>query len=470
VGILRDSGSTNFNLPAVGRTGPRLDALLEAVREEARGEYEVFGEITRGADGSVVYLARDVEDAQLVILKLTSSGGGDYFLEVVKELDTSVAAPEGVCSSCQSPLRQWGRYCPRCGSDLWGDPSISGEWSRQELLQAVKEMAADRYEIYGEIPRAEGAGFVYFGRDLETGKLAALRLLKESADAFSLGQTGLLRRIAKPDLPKTEPQEPPRQPLPAEPLPPEPLLPDVLGGAPPPTAPRTPRTPPPTTPPPTSVYQGRWAQAIDFLKQPVVIAILAITLVVATVTLCTIAMTGDASRPPPDEPVAETPEAAPPAVLQEEVLAYSVVVGSYGTLEEARERQRQLSSLGPILYIAPTVVRGSLYYRLYAAMLPDREQAQALQSRLVHRAHLLRRILRCPARCRRHDRAAAAGGDTGLPRARRHERRQLRLSRLRRRLRERRRGGTPAGIDGPGQPGHRAGGTRRLAGALSRHT
>ena len=389
MGILRDSGSTNFNIPQVGEAGtPPHDALLGAVRKAAAGEYEVFGEITRGEDSSVVYLARDVADTRLLVLKLTPGSGGEYVLEVVKELDSSVAAPEGACPSCRSPLRQWGRYCTRCGSDLWGDPSFSGEWSRQELLQAVKEIARDRFEILGEVPRAEGGGFVYFGRDLTTGKVMALRLLKESADAFSLGQTGLLKRMARSSRVErgSPPDSPAPEPLPAEPLPPEPVLPEVLGAPPP-------QRPPPapvyrSTPPARPVYREPWTQVAEYLRQPVVVAVIAITAVVVLVTLCTIAISsggpeGGAGPGAARETGAPPPAAERAASLEETVLAYSVAIASFGSLEEARDRQRQLAGAGPLLYTAPTLVRGSVYYRLFAGMLIDRAEARSLLSLLV---------------------------------------------------------------------------------------
>jgi hypothetical protein len=385
VGILRESGSTNFNLPRVGESEPPRDDLLQAVREASAGEFEVFGEISRGEDGSVVYLARDLVETRLVVLRLTSSGAEDFYLEVVRELDSSVAAPEGLCVSCQSPLREWGRYCTRCGADLWGDPSFSGEWSRQELLQAVKEMAAGQFEILGEIPRAEGGGFVYFGRDVSTGKVAALRLLKEDADVFSLGQTGLLRRVAtRPPPERAGPQEPPARPLPAEPSLPDPVLPDVLGPA--PATPIPPSPKPRPLAPRQPAYADQWAQFVEFLRQPIVLAIIAITMAVVLVTLCTIALSPGGS----DE-VATTDEVTPPAEaertdvahLQETVLGYSIVIASFGSLEEATERQREMAGVSAMYYTAPTTVSGSVHFRLYAAMLHDRDDASAFLSRLV---------------------------------------------------------------------------------------
>lgn len=386
MGNLRESGSTDFTLePRGGAGAPPQDALLASVREAAAGEYEVFGEITRGHDGSVVYLARDEVEARLVVLKLTRSGEDDYYLEVVQELDASVAAPEGVCPSCQAPLRQWGRYCTRCGTDLWGTPSGSGDWTRQELLQAVKEVAADKYEILGEIPRAGGAGYVYFGRDLSTGKIGALRLLKEDANAFSLGQTGLLRRMASESPPRPRPAPPPVD-TPETTLP-DPVLPGYSG-----PAPQVEPPPPPTrTTDPRAAAYDAWSQLLEFLRQPLVLAIVAVTAAAVVITMCAIVLSSEA--PPaaaPDEPAArevvsepEAPAAAAAPTVEDRVLGYSVLIASFGTLDEALRRQRELAGVNAMYYTAPTSVEGTVYHRLFAAMLPGRGEAATLMTRLV---------------------------------------------------------------------------------------
>jgi hypothetical protein len=367
--------------------------FLEAVREAAAGDYEVFGEVIRGVDGSIVYLARDLERMQLVMIRMTG-GGNQFYLEVVKELDSSVPAPDNFCGQCRAPLRNWGRYCTGCGADLWGDASLSGEWSRGELLDAVKEMAEGRFEILGEMPRAEGGGFVYFGRDQSTGKLSALRLLKESADSFSLGQTGLLRRIAKsatdtPPPPVQPPPPPPVQPLPAEPLPPEPVLPEPLLSPAPPA--RQPVRPPPTPipPPRRAAYGDQWEQLLEFVRQPIVLAVITFALALFLVTLCTIALSPgrarQADRVGAAAPGAETPVTAASALPAETLLEYSVAIASYRTLDEAMQHRRRLVWPGTPFYVAPTVVRGVVYYRLYAAMLPSSGAARSLMGQLVDR-------------------------------------------------------------------------------------
>jgi hypothetical protein len=408
VGVLRDSGSTNFSIPALGGTERPRDLLLEAVQDAAAGEYEVFGEIGRGEGGAMVYLARDLVDKNLVVLRLTSGRrADDYFLEVVKRLDESVPAPESICSGCGKPLRQWGRFCTMCGADLWGDPAASGEYSRDELLQAVQEASKGKFEILGEMPRVEGGGFVYFGRDLATGKLSALRLIKEGQDEYSLGQTGVLKRIAT----STDPPTPvPSTPTPPPPTPPPPKTPtpepfplesspvelSPIESFPSTGTPRGPRLEPrPAQRPvrsPEPAYYDVWEQVRDFVQQPVVLAIIAVAVVVVLVSLCVAITPGRTPGPPaslgsPSQ--TESPEAAEEPVslaseLREEVvLGYSVAVASFRTLEEAMASQRELAGSGTPLYVAPTYVRGSVYYRLFAAMLSDRARAEDLMSQLV---------------------------------------------------------------------------------------
>ncbi|UCC71423.1 MAG: SPOR domain-containing protein [Gemmatimonadota bacterium] len=409
MGVLRDSGSTNFNLPGIREAERPRDAFLEAVQEVAAGEYEVFGEIGRGKEGSIVYLARDLADKKLIVLRLTQgAGAGDeYSLEVVKQLDASVPAPESACPSCGAPAREWGRFCSMCGSDLWGDPSVSGDYSKEELLGAVKEAARGKFEILGEIPRAEGGGFVYFGRDLSTGKLSALRLLKEEGDEYSLGRTGVLKRLARdvaPKKPSAPPPPPPRPPKPTtrtpspEPFPlgsppPEPTPLDSFGAPPSPISERRarPQAHPEWRPtrPPGPGYYDRWEQALEFLRQPLVLAIIAVAVVIVLVALC-VAITpstdsaarlgppSDAARPETREPVSLASE-----LPEESVLGYSVAIASFRTLNEALARQRELTGLETTVYVAPTIVRGSVYYRLLSGLLPRRDQAEALMSRLV---------------------------------------------------------------------------------------
>ncbi len=49
MGVLRDSGSTKFNLDSLGQPGAPGDELLEAVRETAAGEPTLPGTATTGS-------------------------------------------------------------------------------------------------------------------------------------------------------------------------------------------------------------------------------------------------------------------------------------------------------------------------------------------------------------------------------------------------------------------------------------
>jgi hypothetical protein len=203
MGVLRESGSTRLTLSSVAQPTTARDDLLDAVRETAASEYEVFGEIGRSPDGTVAYLARDRHDGKLVALRLSRSArpGNEYLLEVAKQLDASVPAPSGACPRCGAPLRSWGRFCTQCGYDQWtGSPAGGGlgGQSPEELLAAVKQATAGRFEILGQMSRAHGGGVVYFAREIASGKVEALRLRLEGDQGYSIGLTNVLQRALDP--------------------------------------------------------------------------------------------------------------------------------------------------------------------------------------------------------------------------------------------------------------------------------
>jgi len=70
---------------------------------------------------------------------------------------------------------------------------------------------------------------------------------------------------------------------------------------------------------------------------------------------------------------AETPVALP----------FSVAIASYSSFEDARERQEEWTRDDVPFYVAPTVVRGVVYYRVFAGLLSDRAAAESLMARLV---------------------------------------------------------------------------------------
>ncbi len=206
MGVLRDSGSTKFNLDSLGAAG---DELLDAVRETAAGDFEVFGEIARSPDGTIAYLARELADKKLVALRLTHSpkAENEYMLEVAKHLDASVPAPAGGCPRCGAPPRSWGRFCPQCGLDLWMGPSGTDARSKEALHEAVKQATRGKFEILGEMSRAQGGGVVYFARDVATGRVEALRLQQERNGEYSVGLTSVLQRaLASSDKPPKPPR------------------------------------------------------------------------------------------------------------------------------------------------------------------------------------------------------------------------------------------------------------------------
>ncbi len=151
---------------------------------------------------------RDRHDKKLVALRLTRGPGHEYLLEVAKQLDGSVPAPAGACPRCSAPLRSWGRFCTQCGFDHWtGSP---GEQSAEELLAAVKQATAGKFDILGQMSRARGGGVVYFAREIATGKVEALRLRQERDQGYSIGLTNVLQRALDPPAPDQSPRTPRR--------------------------------------------------------------------------------------------------------------------------------------------------------------------------------------------------------------------------------------------------------------------
>lgn len=105
------------------------------------------------------------------------------------------------------------------------------------------------------------------------------------------------------------------------------------------------------------------------------------------------------SRQVPEDPgyleaAAETGQAIPSAGtaeeregerarLQEVSLPYSVLIASFSSYEDALARQREWTRADLPFYVAPTPVRGVVYYRVFAGMLAGRERAEELMTQLV---------------------------------------------------------------------------------------
>jgi TPR repeat protein len=180
-----------------GAAGGRADDdLLRAVKEAAAAEYEILGEMGRGERGSVVYLSRERTSRKLVALRLRPDGG-EYELSVLRELDAAVPTVGKKCPSCNVDLVGWGRFCSHCGQDLTG--ARSGETSPEELFKAVQMAADGEYEVLGEMQRSGGEGVVYFARELDSGRLVALRLTREQesdgSESYALDVTHVIKPL-----------------------------------------------------------------------------------------------------------------------------------------------------------------------------------------------------------------------------------------------------------------------------------
>lgn len=62
---------------------------------------------------------------------------------------------------------------------------------------------------------------------------------------------------------------------------------------------------------------------------------------------------------------------------------YSVLVGSYMRLADAMGRRAELAEAGGLFYVAPTPVRGRIYYRVLAGVFEDRADAASAMGDLV---------------------------------------------------------------------------------------
>lgn len=168
------------------------DPLLDQVRRTAEG-FSVFGELGRRSENDVWYLGRDLSTRQLAALRLrqerVDAGEPVFSLEVAFDLDGEVALGEGRCPACGGKLREFARFCSRCGIDLaMADRMPKTAAERAALLEEVRASAGDGYEVIGEMPWSGGVGVVYFALERATGRLARLRL-SFSTEGFQLGET-----------------------------------------------------------------------------------------------------------------------------------------------------------------------------------------------------------------------------------------------------------------------------------------
>jgi|GEM_PF-1130136 len=178
--MLRETGSTRVMSGVSGGDGGSGDATLRAVLAAVAGQYEILGEMGRGAAGTIAYLARELDSSRLVILRLDPAQSGDgAVLSVLQEVSATMPGGGSPCPECGAATVGWGRYCATCGMDLAaGDSLLAG--STAGSLPSGSAAHPEGFQILGSIPRAGtagvggGGGDVVFARELATGSVVAL--------------------------------------------------------------------------------------------------------------------------------------------------------------------------------------------------------------------------------------------------------------------------------------------------------
>ncbi len=131
-------------------------------------------------------------------------------------------------------------------------------------------------------------------------------------------------------------------------------------------------------------------------RRSIVPAVAIAAAIVAVVLIWRFVGGGDSPSGSDAVAVTDTTEAAGPGALLDVVdpaggrpgesdLPYSVAIASYSSLDDALERQRGLNRADLQVYVAPTPVRGVVYYRVFAGMLGEREGGEQLMAELVRR-------------------------------------------------------------------------------------
>ncbi len=191
--MLREAGSTRTGsrVPGSDVTG---DATLRAVLAAVAGKYEILGEMGRGVEGTIAYLARELDSSRLVVLRLDpvdAAEGG--VLTVLREVSASIPGGDSPCPDCGAASVGWGRYCATCGADLAALDPLDG---RAVSAGRPDGARADPpgFRILGSIPRAGaqgsgGVGDVVFARELATGSVVALAPPPLSAANATGGRT-----------------------------------------------------------------------------------------------------------------------------------------------------------------------------------------------------------------------------------------------------------------------------------------
>ncbi|NJD11320.1 MAG: serine/threonine protein kinase, partial [Gemmatimonadetes bacterium] len=174
------------------------DASL-AIRQAARGQFDVLGELGRGELTGTHFLARELTSGDLVALGFDPAAGAAG-IRVSRTLDASVPAAGAICPICATRLQNWGRYCGRCGTDLAVRTAVETRSSRAELRRIVQRQVEPRYELLGDMVRAEGGAPVYFALDPDAGDVVALTLEEATggaggAAAYSVNVTSTFRSL-----------------------------------------------------------------------------------------------------------------------------------------------------------------------------------------------------------------------------------------------------------------------------------
>ncbi|MGH7623719.1 MAG: hypothetical protein ACREOJ_00180, partial [Gemmatimonadaceae bacterium] len=171
------------------------------MRAVSHQNFEVLGDIGRSTSDRVTLLAREVASTNLVALRLEPRGD-EFRLHVMRALDESIPATELSCPDCNAPLQPSVHFCPRCGADASSVvmPAASVGTAEDALLDVVRDAARGAYEVLGEMPRADGAGSIFFARELTTGAIATLRLRRNAApehgaSAYSLRVTSVVKPL-----------------------------------------------------------------------------------------------------------------------------------------------------------------------------------------------------------------------------------------------------------------------------------
>lgn len=173
--MLREAGSTRVMSGVSGSDGAG-DATLRAVLSAVAGQYEILGEMGRGVAGTIMYLARELDSARLVVLRLDPAQSGEgTVLSVLQEVSATMPGGSSPCPECGAAAVGWGRYCATCGADL-----APGDSFRLRAVAGLRPDGSyadpDGFQILGNIPRAgaQGSGDVVFARELATGSVVAL--------------------------------------------------------------------------------------------------------------------------------------------------------------------------------------------------------------------------------------------------------------------------------------------------------